>query len=409
MNISNITTVGEIADFLKSAAPFSLAHSQSGFQTYEWMNGLLTGLPYRALKKKEKRLVREFIRKMTNYSGIQIKRLIAKHKQGSLYWKPWQKSCFSGVYTHDDILLLHQTDEAHGLSGKATKAILKREYEIFGRAEFRRLANISVSHIYNIRHGTVYRRMGAVFSKTKPNIVPIGIRKKPRPEGKPGYLRVDTVHQGDRGREKGLYWINIVDEVTQTEFVFCVPFITEKYIKPILSTLIKLCPFVVINFHSDNGSEYINRVVADILNRLHIRQTKSRSRHSNDNALAEGKNGSIVRKHFGYAHIPATEYNAHVLNIFCINFLNPYLNCHRPCGYATTIADKRGKEKKIYLTGDYRTPYEKLKSLPNAMGYLKPGITFETLDRMAYAESDTEFAMKMTEAKKNAFLKLRPE
>jgi transposase InsO family protein len=176
--------------------------------------------------------------------------------------------------------------------------------------------------------------------------------------------------------------------------------------KPILEVLIKLCFIRIYNFHSDNGSEYINYVVADILNRLHIGQTKSRARKHNDNALVESKNGSIIRKHFGYTYIPATEANAHLVNTFCINFLNPYLNYHRPCGYATTITDKRGKEKKIYKTEDYETPYEKLKNMTNAKQYLKPGITFEDLDKIAYSVSDTEFAKMMKKEKEKMLLKL---
>jgi transposase InsO family protein len=63
-------------------------------------------------------------------------------------------------------------------------------------------------------------------------------------------------------------------------------------------------PFVIQGFHADNGSEYINQRVAERLNKLLIEFTKSRSRPTNDNALVESKNGAVVRKHLGYAHIP---------------------------------------------------------------------------------------------------------
>ncbi len=406
MNISHITTIDEITTFIKSTETCSFTASKSKQEIYEWLNNLLTRLPYRRLRRREKRIVKEFIKKITDYSEVQIKRLIAKHYQGKLRWQKWQESCFSAIYTHEDINLLHRVDFVHRLSGKATKKILQREFEVFGKEEYRKLANISVSHIYNLRGRVTYQRMGKVFEKTRSTIIPIGKREKPRPYGRPGYLRVDTVHQGDQGVLKGLYFINIVDEVTQSEFIFCTPFISEQYISPILKTLTKLCPFCIYNFHSDNGSEYINYVVADILNRLHIGQTKSRPRHSNDNALVEGKNGSIIRKHFGYAYIPATDVNAHIFNTFCVNFLNPYLNYHRPCGYSTTITDERGKEKKIYRTNDYQTPYEKFKNLPNAIQYLKSGLTFENLDKIAYSESDTEFAEKMKKEKEKALQKL---
>jgi transposase InsO family protein len=107
------------------------------------------------------------------------------------------------------------------------------------------------------------------------------------------------VHQGDFNKEKGVYHINIVDEVTQFEWVGCVETISELHLKVLLQKLLEQIPFKVLNFHSDNGSEYINKVVSEILSYLFIGQTKSRSRHSNDNALAEGKNGSRIRKHMG--------------------------------------------------------------------------------------------------------------
>lgn len=404
MDISHITNLKQIEDFLKASTDFTLKpHSKE--ETYKWMQELLLKIRYRKLKKKEKRIAKVFIQKVTGYCEKQIKRLIKKHRDGTLLWKQWQKNSFATVYDEKDIALLHHVDSAHRLSGPATKKILKREYEVFHKPEYEKLAHLSSSHIYNLRKRVSYLRRGKNFEKTKFIGIPIGKRMKPRPNGRPGFLRVDTVHQGDQNGEKGIYFINIVDEVTQTEFVFSVPQICERYMKTVLEELIILCPFVIINFHSDNGSEYINKVVADMLNRLHIKQTKSRPRKHNDNALVETKNGSIIRKTFGYFHVPAMEENANLLNEFCRKWLNPYLNYHRPCGFATRKFDRKGKEKKRY--GTYMTPYEKLKSLTNASGYLKRHIFFEDLDRIAHQESDTEFALKMNEEKAILLKKLR--
>lgn len=404
MNISHVTNLKQIEDFLKASTDFTLKPN-SKEETYEWLQNLLLGIGYRKLKKRDKRTVKVFIQKVTGYCEKQMKRLIQKHRQGKLSWKPWQKGTFTSVYDESDIALLHRVDSAHHLSGPATKHIFEREYDIFGHKEFEKLQNISVSHIYNLRKRVSYLRRGKNFEHTKFAGIPLGKRMKPRPLGRPGFLRVDTVHQGDLQKEKGVYFINVVDEVTQAEFVFSVPAISERYLKVVLEELIIVCPFVIINFHSDNGSEYINKVVADILNRLHIRQTKSRPRRHNDNALVETKNGSIIRKTFGYFHIPANGENARLLNEFCKKWLNPYLNYHRPCGFATSKFDRRGKEKKIYET--YMTPYEKLKSLRNASAYLKRHIFFQDLDQIANHESDTEFALKMNEAKAIMFKQLR--
>jgi transposase InsO family protein len=404
MNISYIVTPVDIKKFLEASSDWELK-PDSKKETYEWIRNLLSRICYRRLRKKEKKLVKIFLQKVTGYSVIQIKRLLQKHREGTLLWKPWQKTFFSAVYDEKDIALLHETDSVHRLSGPATKKILEREYNVFSNEEYRKLKNISVSHIYNLRKRTSYLRRGKNFEKTKSTVVAIGKRMKPKPNGHPGFLRVDSVHQGDLNGEKGIYHINMVDEVTQSEFVFSVPQICERYLTTVLEELIIACPFKIINFHSDNGSEYINQVVAGILNRLHIRQTKSRPRKHNDNALVETKNGSIIRKTFGYFHIPATEHNAELLNEFCKKWLNPYLNFNRPCGFATTKIDRKGKEKKIYKT--YMTPYEKLKSLPNAERFLKRHIFFEDLDAIAHQKSDTEFGLKMNEAKAKMYEQLR--
>lgn len=405
MNISKITTVSELEKLINATEKINLS-VKSKKEKYEFMGALLVRVKYYKLTKKEKGIVKKFIIKCTEYSQRQLKRIIRKYKEGRLVWSEWQKPSFCQIYTKEDIALLHKVDQAHGLSGKGIKAILKREYEVFHKLEFERISKICVSHIYNLRGSVTYARLGKVFEKTKKTTVPIGIRTKPTPHGRPGHFRVDTVHQGDKEGKKGVYYINIVDEVTQFEFVFCVPRITFFYIEEVLKVLLILCPFTIVNFHSDNGSEYINKEVANFLNQAHIRQTKSRSRKTNDNALVESKNGSIIRRHFGYAHIPATPQNARIISTFCREWLNPYVNYHRPSGFATTKADAKGKERKIYQTNDYETPYEKLKSLPKADQYLKKDISFEQLDKIAYKQSDTDFVLLMNKAKEIMFSKL---
>jgi hypothetical protein len=169
----------------------------------------------------------------------------------------------------------------------------------------------------------------------------------------------------------------------------------------VLEELLKTFPFEIINFHSDNGSEYINHVVSDLLNRMHIKMTKSRSRHSNDNALAESKNGSIVRKYFGYVHIQQKW--APLINEFNHKHLTPYLNFHRPCYFAEIKTDKKGKEKKTYPYRAMMTPYEKLKSLPNAEQYLKPSKNFILLDQEMLRMSDLQAARAMKKARIELF------
>ena len=240
------------------------------------------------------------------------------------------------------------------------------------------------------------------FQKTKKAETNIGIRRKPRPNGKPGCLRADTVHQGDYLGNKGVYHINIVDEITQYEMIATVEKITEQYLQPVVEELLKLFPFAIYEFHADNGSEYINHWLVGLLNKIHIDLTKSRSRHSNDNALVESKNGSIIRKVYGRNYIDKKWANE--INEFNKKYFNIYLNYHRPCAFAENKADKNGKIKKIY--NQWMTPYEKLKSLEKAKEYLKPKFSFEELDKIAYEKSDNEFAEEMNKEKKKIFKKI---
>jgi hypothetical protein len=242
-----------------------------------------------------------------------------------------------------------------------------------------------------------YRKQAAVFEPTRPSGVSIGERRKPDPRGRPGFLRVDTVHQGDWDGAKGVYHINAVDTVTQWQVVGCASKISEHFLLPVLEAILHQFPFRILGFHADNGSEYINHQVAELLGRLLAEFTKSRACRSQDNALVEGKNGAIIRKLMGYGHIPAE--HAGALQRFYTAHLNPYLNFHRPCGFATVSFDARGKRQRQYKLDDYATPHQKLKSLPQAGDYLKEGIRLESLDRLAKTMSDTEFAKKMSAAK----------
>jgi transposase InsO family protein len=279
---------------------------------------------------------------------------------------------------------------------------MERAWCLFDDAPYERLATISVAHLYNLRKRAGYIRHRQTWTKTRPVNLAIGERRAPAPDNRPGYLRLDSVHQGDQDGLKGLYHINAVDCVTQYEAVASCERISEAFLIPVLEELLTSFPFPILGFHVDNGSEYINHRVAELLNKLLIEEfTKSRSRHSNDNALVESKNGAIVRKHLGYSHIP--QRFAAPVNAFCHDHLNAYVNFHRPCLFAETITDAKGRQRKRYPYKLMMTPYEKLKSLPNAEQFLKKGITFEQLNVQAHAMSDNDAAQRLNTARAALF------
>jgi len=374
-------------------------------QVYGWVEQVLVQQEYAQQGKTARGLVRRYIEKMTGLSRSQVTRLIARYTAtGRVRPTVYRRRRFPDRYTRADIELLASVDEAHEtLSGPATRRILEREVELYGKQEYVRLAAISVAHLYNLRKSQRYRERRLNYTRTRPTVVSIGERRKPDPQGQPGYLRLDTVHQGDGPEAKGVYHINAVDEVLQWQVVGSTPRISEAYLKPVLENMLRQFPFRIRGFHTDNGSEFINRTVAELLNKLLIEQTKSRPRHSGDNGLVETKNGAIIRKHIGYGYIQAG--HADRLNDFYREYMNPYLNYHRPCAQADVEIDLRGRKRVRYKR--YQTPLETLLKLDNPAQYLRQGLSINALKRIAAAISDTEAARRMQLAKNRLFERLR--
>jgi len=384
--------------------------SESREQLYGWVEVVLRQQDYHRQGKAARGLLRRYVEKMTGLSRAQVTRLIASYRaSGEVRQAAYRRHRFAQRYTLADIELLAAVDAAHEtLSGPATRRILEREFTLFGRQEYARLATISNGHLYNLRQHRRYRERRLNYTRTRPTAVSIGERRKPQPGGKPGYLRVDAVHQDDRPGggpgAKGVYHINAVDQVTQWEIVSATPAISETYLLPVLEAMLRQFPFRIRGFHSDNGSEFVNASVAKLLNKLLIEQTKSRPRQSGDNGLVETKNAAVIRKHIGFGHIRAAA--AEPIQRFYADHLNPYLNFHRPCAQPDTEIDARGRVRRRYRR--YQTPCETLLALDRPAQYLRDGLELTTLQRMASAVSDTDAATRMQLAKATLFDRLRP-
>jgi transposase InsO family protein len=404
MDDSKPMSLEQIQVFLNGSSAVEF-QAESKAEVYGWIERTLRHLDYARLGRVGKGLVKRYLSKLTGLGRAQLTRLIGRYTaQGSVPVRPYQRSKFPARYTQADVRLLAYLDQAHGtLSGPATRRILQREYNDYHIDAYQRLAAISSAQIYRFRKTGEYRRHHTSYQPTRPTPIPIGERRKPHPQGRPGYLRIDTVHQGDQERVKGLYHINAIDQVTQWQVVGATPHISEAWLLPLLEAMLEQFPFRIRGFHSDNGSEYINYQVSALLNKLLIEQTKSRPRHSGDNALVESKNGAVIRKHLGWAHIASQ--HADAVQQFHLQYLNPYLNFHRPCGIPELRTLARGKIKRVYR--QWETPWEILRGLPDWEATLRPGATAEALQRQASAQSDTEAAMAMQQAKRDLFRQLR--
>jgi transposase InsO family protein len=406
MSLEQLDTIAAIEQFLTGtqAVAFSLLTSKQ--ERYRWIQRTLVKHQYLVLGKADKGTVTRYLMKVTGYSLAQTKRLIRQYANtGSVKVKLARRNGFRRAYTETDIRLLASMDERHGQpSGAVLKKLCERAFERFGQAQYQKLASISVSHLYNLRASKTYQRQRCTLTKTRPRKAPIGQRRKPCPNDQPGYIRIDSVHQGDQDKRKGIYHVNAVDEVTQFQVIFTLARINEEYMLPALHQIIAGFPFKIRGFHADNGGEYINYTVAGLLDKLRIEFTKSRPRHSNDNGLVESKNGSVVRKLYGYMHIPQ-QYADEFLTLNRDQVYR-YVNFHRPCYFPTTVIDHKGKQKKKYRYEDMMTPYEKFLSLPRCSQYLKPGVTLKKLNAFASEMTDNEAAEQMNSARDKLFKQL---
>ena len=190
--------------------------------------------------------------------------------------------------------------------------------------------------------------------------------------------------------------------MTQWEIVAATAQISEHWLIPLLEQLLEQFPFMILGFHSDNGSEFINYVVKELLEKLLIEQTKSRAYRSGDNGLVESKNGAIIRKHIGFGHIGAP--HAETMNRFHREYLNPYVNFHRPCAIPEIVEAANGKRRRVYR--DWATPFEIFSRTPQCESYLRPGVSMAELERFTKTQTDTEAAIEMQRAKRQMLARI---
>lgn len=409
MDESQLSTIEQIEQFLNASAAVTFTAHGGDVERYAHISRVLKRFDYPRCSRHDRGVLLGYLQHTSGYSRAQVTRLVAQWHRNRLDSVPLVKryrtpaAPFVRKYTSLDIERLVEMDKAHeDVCAPAIIHLLKRAFHDYGDVRYERLSKLSSSHLYNLRKSVGYRCLRMSFTKTHLVCNSIGVRKAPCPNGRAGFVRIDSVHQGDEDGMKGVYHITCVDSISQWQVEACVQGISEAFLLPVLELVIEQFPFVIEGFHSDNGSEYINHKVAKLLEKLRIEQTKSRSRQSNDNALAESKNASVVRKHMGYAHIPKK--HAQPINIFYQKHFNPWLNLHRPCMFATSKINAKGKVVKVYKHADVKTPLEALVKL-NELGLVRFKIESMLVDLLAQAKQQTDLAaaQEMQQAKSELF------
>ena len=370
-------------------------------EVYQWVEQTLVRHEYASLKRPDKGLVRSYIARMTGLSRAQVTRLIAAYREtGRVKAVAYQRTKFATRYTAADVALLAYVDKAHGnLSGPATRRILEREYSEYDQAAYQRLAAISVAHLYRLRNSEGYRKRNASYQPTRPTPIPIGERRKPQPQGSPGYLRIDTVHQGDQDGRKGLYHINAVDQVTQWEIVAATPQISELWLLPVLEA------------HAGTVSLRDSRLSFRQRQRVHQLHRGASAGQAAD------RTNQVAGASFRRQRLGGNQERSH----------HPQAHRLRPHRRATRRGDgsisPRTSESVRQLPSSLRSaqgPHRSQRQAPPrllAMGHpvrvipritgcenhLRPDVTLAELDRFAQIQSDTEAALAMQSAKRKLF------
>ena len=207
MNVSRLETIEQIREFLNGTAEVAFSHPADESARRTFVTTVVRRYRYCRLPKGQRGVLFAYMQRLTGYSRQHLSRLIAqyRHTQSLKPMKRTSRTSFTRTYGPEDVALLAEIDSLHDtLSGPATKVLLIRAATMFGDRRFARLSRISVSHLYNLRTSDRYRKHRLVRKGTRPTSIAIGVRKAPAPEGLPGYIRIDTVHQGDLDGVKGV-------------------------------------------------------------------------------------------------------------------------------------------------------------------------------------------------------------
>ena len=221
MNETQVRSLEQVRQVLQGTQALQLSFAQPE-ERYAWIAQVLQRLGYRRLGRNDRGSVLAYLQRLSGYSRAQVTRVVARWRSGQPLVKNYRapEHAFARRYSSADIALLAQVDQAMGtLSGPATACVLRRQRDLFNDNRFERLGSLSVSHLYNLRASAGYRAQRVTVTKTRGGKAPtIGVRRAPAPQGRAGFIRIDSVHQGDQDGTKGLYHINAVDCVTRVRF-----------------------------------------------------------------------------------------------------------------------------------------------------------------------------------------------
>lgn len=205
MDETKLCSIAQLAEFLAGTLEVEFSGIDgSDTQRYTHISRVLKRFSYPRLGKRERGVVLAYLRRTSGYSRPQITRLVARWGEDRLAATLLNKRpCTSAIpfarkYTSTDVELSAQMDRANeDVCGPTVVHLLRRSNTVYGDTRYVRLAELSVSHLYNLRKSAGYQRLRKNFTKTRAICNPIVVRNAPKPHGRAGWVRIDSVHQGD--------------------------------------------------------------------------------------------------------------------------------------------------------------------------------------------------------------------
>lgn len=166
----------------------------------------------------------------------------------------------------------------------------------------------------------------------------------------PGHFEVDTVHHcGNASNGFYFYTLQLVDVATGWSEITAIYGNSYAAMKDGFDFLLARLPFPVLEFHPDNGPEFVNQLLIKYWqDRVHnVSLSRSKPYRKNDNRFVEENNHSLVRAYIGHSRLDS------IAQLKALRYLEDllwlYHNCFLPCmRLEDKLLSSAGKLVKIY-------------------------------------------------------------
>jgi transposase InsO family protein len=174
---------------------------------------------------------------------------------------------------------------------------------------------------------------------------------------KPGFWQIDTVHHcGQATQGQYVHTLTATDVASGWIELRSLLNNAHRWTFQALSHIKTTTFLPVLEFHSDNGSEFINNATEIWCTDNNIPFTRSRDHKKNDNCFVEQKNGAVVRMYIGYDRLEGTQDLVSLAAVY--EPLVPLLNFFMPTQKLKSKTRIGSKEIKVY--DDPKSPFQRL-------------------------------------------------